>query len=216
MKKSEFPEKLYEALILHELLEFVPKGATPPLCVPSQVVEQKTGCDLCFIDSACNPINRKVLMFQFKISCEYERKSKKGSFKFELYPKNTYEQHNKLCKYNLSGKQVAAIYCAPRFVTYKELLNKIISKNIIGDSIFFKPIQQISDNCYHYVEFDSINALQHSKESTCYDLINISSLFERIQPISKEEFLDFLMNSNNLSEESRNNSLCEGMYYLFV
>ena len=219
MKKSEFPEKLYEALVLHELLQFVPIGSTPALCVPSQFLEKKLGFDLCFVDSNFNPIKRKVIMIQFKISHEYTKKKIGTHFKIELYSRDRYFQHNKLCNYNLYGSGVVAIYCAPRFITYKELLAKIASKNIIGDSAFIKPKTHIYDTKYHYITFDSTRSYQHSKECFECTTLNFEEILENTESISKDTFVNNINNMNDIEEESfcfkKTSHTYDGQYFIF-
>ncbi len=189
MKRSEFPEKVYEAMILHELLTFFSKPNTTPFYVPSQIIENGLGFDLCFFDNNGVSINRKVMLIQFKTSSRYDDKSNKGFYKMEIYksPKSSFKQHNLLCNYNLSSSCVVGVYCSPRFVTYKEFYEKVKTNRVISDSSFFEPTKTLSAG-HHYIKFNSISAYQHSNEEDIYLVNTFREIVETIEPISLESF----------------------------
>lgn len=195
MKRSEFPEKAYETMFVHELLNYFTKSGTTPFYIPSQVVEKKLGYDLCFADSSGNPLKRKVILFQFKISEQYAKAKPHKQYKFEIYECNAignrFRQHNKLCRYNTHGSKIAGVYSAPRFVLYKDFYKKVQASSIIADSELFLPSVRLYSG-HHYVEFDNSDAKQCSREETDIEMLSFEELLQRVESVSKEQFDEIL------------------------
>ena len=91
--------------------------------IPSQRKECKIGYDA-LINNIKHIARTKSLIkgvaLQFKIVEEYERPPYVDeNFKFDLHNARNYHQHNRLCKYNKTGKFFAA-YCVPEFIKIDE------------------------------------------------------------------------------------------------
>ena len=225
MKRSEFPEKAYESMFVHELLTHFCISGRTPFYIPSQVVEKGLGYDICFVDSSGNPINRKVLLIQFKTAYEYESKAKQGLFKFEIYKgNNPFHQHNKLCCYNCCGSAIAGVYCVPRFVTYKDFYSKTIHSSIIADSVFFKPTIRLFSG-HHYVTFDDKVAAQHSEDENRYEVVSFGQIVESLEAIDINKFQEMIKSARpsirpNLyfgeGEKAYYEAVHSNSYYLFI
>ena len=203
MKRSEFPEKAYESMFMHELLTQFAKAKTTPFYIPSQVVEKRLGYDALFVDESGNPLNRKVMLIQFKTSEAYTKKQPHKHYKFEIYKSNDignpFRQHNKLCRFNLYGSSVAGVYAAPRFILYKDFLNKVRNSAIIADSEFFIPTTCLYSG-HHYVTFDNSDARQCSREEIKIEKTSFNQILQKIEPISKEQFEEILNNKEIMDE----------------
>ncbi len=239
MKRSEFPEKAYETMFIHELLTLFTKPGSTPFYIPSQVVEKRLGYDLCFVDSSGNPLNRKVMLIQFKVSEQYANGGPHKKYKFEIYEGravgNKFLQHNKLCRYNTYGSQIVGVYSAPRFVSYKDFYKKVQTSCVIADSEFFPPLRREYSG-HHYVTFEKGDAYQHSKEATKIKMVSFEELLQTIKPINKEQFESFLeidkerakkdfqlLEGNDESDDVNDLKIkdgdalyCGGQYFLFI
>lgn len=188
MIKCIFSEKLYEILCINELLKKI-SGA----CVycPSQQKEAKVGYDALFNIKH----SRKVLIFQFKIPEKYKRnpiefKNSPESFKFNLHSKNQYFQHNRLVYYNKSGKYIA-LYCAPKFVDMNKLYEYYAKDAILTNSLFAMPYSKITDNNYHYINYDYNCAYQHSKSKEEIKILSnndVQRMIRNLEEVGLEEF----------------------------
>ena len=199
MIKCEFAEKLYEILIIHEFLNKY-KGSN--VYCPSQYKESKLGYDALFNLKG----TRKIIILQFKISQMYIKSpvyfsSSSNCFKFELHKKNNYYQHNKLVKYNKSKKYLA-LYCSPRFTSNNDLYKYCCSSQIIQNSFLGKPIYKISDDKYHYVNYNDIEAYQHSDKFNELEQINLNTIDKvicELPEISQQEFCEIINDCNEQS-----------------
>lgn len=206
MKKSEFPEKIFEILINHALLS---NGFD--IYVPSQNKESKLGYDALFQKGKI-----KVGFFQYKIVSEYEKKpvshrTALKAFKFDLhYSKlNGYRQHNLLVKKNLRGLNCG--YFVPNFIEYDILYKNHHSGmlNRFPNVILIKPTRPILDNKYHYITFDDSGlAIQHSKEGVKINTESIDDFLNAIKEsklsYNKEELTDEIFKTFDINIDDEN------------
>ena len=185
--KSQFPEKAYETLFNHELIN---KGYI--LYVPSQVKEEHSGYDVLINNLKTRRF--KALALQYKIVDEYSRipyPFSKPCFRFDLHKSSKgYKQHNTMVKRNISPHSVIkACYCVPMFVDYPSLYNYSQSDTLMRHSRLLCPISKINDTKYHQVKFDSTKALQYSTEPSQIVAKTFESLFETEKFLSYEQLL---------------------------
>lgn len=200
MKKSEFPEKIYETLINHFLLS---KGFD--IYVPSQNKEAKLGYDALFQYGKI-----KVAFLQYKTVNEYDRKPKchgrsTRAFKFDLYYSkgNGYRQHNLLVKKNARG--INCGYFVPCFIEYDTLYNTYHTSSLVNscNSIMIRPTKIISDNNYHYISFDNKRyVVQHSKEESKVQSFSVNDFLNSIKEndisFGKEELTNEILKDSGL------------------
>ncbi len=117
--RCEFPEKLFESLVNHELMNnLLSLGLKPNMWSPSQIQEASLGYDVLFQD----PLS-KIIAIQYKVpSYKYLRKHK-NCFKFDLHKNksNICKQHEILVNELKKGTISNVVYMAPRFMGIKEL-----------------------------------------------------------------------------------------------
>ena len=157
--QSEFSEKMYEILITHELLEkYIKSGKKVQLYSPSQREEKNKGYDAVF------GRNKSMLYeaYQFKIAnYKYKRGSKKfgafpGDIKIKVYKSDNkldpYHQHNTIVELN-DQKKLKVFYCAPNFMSVKELQKFSKKKTIEENSIKVIPHKDliVDDDNHFYI-----------------------------------------------------------------
>ncbi|MBQ9265856.1 MAG: hypothetical protein IJ186_02120 [Bacilli bacterium] len=238
MKKSQFPEKAFETLFIHELLTRYSSPYKTAFYIPSQVLEGNVSYDFCFVDNLGSKTKRKVIFIQFKVSEEYEKKYK-GFYKFKIYKNrksHPFKQHNRLCKYNKYGLgNIVAVYCAPRFTTMKDFYNNVASHDVINNSTLCVPRNPLYKDS-HYIRFNNCIAYQCSKKPTRIEIASFSEILEKLEPISCDEF-GSIINNYHMStvdegshenydednqemksnkDENKSNSSSENSYFFFI
>lgn len=201
MKRSEFPEKAYEAFINHELLS---KGYM--IYIPSQRKEKSVGYDALWHTSGGGRI--KAIAMQYKIVSKYIKPPfplSTPAFKFDLHKSTKgYGQHNIMVKRNTTiWSKIPAVYCVPSFVDYKSLYDHLKNGTLLHNSRLLLPIDKITDSKYHYIAFDNNNAYQFSQDPNTVGNYSLDSIFERQELLCYED----LIQSNYIDEEIRTTKL---------
>lgn len=180
--KCRFSEKFYEILFDNELINMLSK---PFVYIPSQRVEKDVAYDAIFGVS-----KKKVLFIQFKVP--YTSNKKNNDFRFELHKnkKGDFVQHNKLCKYNSLSKKVIAVYCAPLFTTYTDLMTNYSTSKIIHNSIMLIPKKKhiLPNGGFHYIKYSATKAAMYSEDGIGIELESIQSIIQQLEPIDCESF----------------------------
>lgn len=197
MKKSEFSEKLYETLCIHELLNIFSNSA---IYCPSQNKEGKLGYDALFNVKRF----RKVIVIQFKVAEKYLKEPKyfspgRNCYKFNIHQKNNCFQHNRLVTYN-RGKKYIALYCTPKFVGFKELYSYCQKSNLINNSALLYPQIKINDQKYHFINYCDSAAYQHSKKLDIVQMLSLDilcDLVEKLDGVSANEFEQIVSGCDN-------------------
>lgn len=201
MKRSEFPEKAYEAFINHELLS---KGYM--IYIPSQRREKSVGYDALWHTSCGRKI--KAIALQYKIVSEYVKPPislSTPAFKFDLHKSaKGYVQHNIMVKRNTTiWLKISAVYCVPSFVDYKSLYDYLKKGTLLNNSRFLIPTNKITDNKYHYIAFDNKIAYQFSQDPNLVENYSLDSIFERQESLCYED----LIQSNYIDEKTQTTKL---------
>ena len=196
MKRSEFPEKAYEAFINHELFS---KGYM--IYIPSQRKEKSVGYDALWHTSGGGRI--KAIAMQYKIVSKYVKPPfplSTPAFKFDLHKSTKgYVQHNIMVKRNTTiWSKIPAVYCVPSFVDYKSLYDHLKNGTLLHNSRLLLPIDKITDSKYHYIAFDNNNAYQFSQDPNHVENYSLDSIFERQEPLYYED----LIQNNYIDEKS--------------
>lgn len=204
MRKSEFSEKFYEILVDHFLLR---RGFN--IYVPSQCKERKLGYDALINNLKKLKGHIQAFAFQYKIVEEYERRPANGdNFKFYLYPKNNYLQHNKLVHFNSSNK-VFAGYVVPNFISFNDLYTNLNSGTLLANSLFIPPQAYITDNKSHYITFGNLTAHQHSRQQNDCKILPFTEIIEAVNldfTISPMEFVDVIYSIEEINTEAKRNN----------
>lgn len=189
MGNCEFSEKFYEILFDRELLN---KLRNLRIYVPSQAKEKFCGYDsLIHLVKSFPKAKFKFLALQFKVPQKYKTIRApycKNAYKFILHKDsaNKYSQHNKLVKMNML-KKYGVFYVVPKFNTFDELY-KVGFSDIMNNSLFIVPANNIHDNEFHYINYgqDSSSkwlAQLHSKSTKNLVVYEYAQFFEQIQNI---------------------------------
>lgn len=154
--KPEFNELQFSNSINFEIQQTYFHHLIRPPIFPSP--RQETSYDVKF------PFSGFSLFFQYKVS-EYmvranarEYNYYSGSyFRFNLYQKNGFNQHNLLCGLSLSGEN--AYYCAPRFYQQDEWIEYYLNQQTTVNSVCIDPreIGIINDNNPHRITYHPQN-----------------------------------------------------------
>lgn len=152
--KCEFPEKLFESLVNHELMNlFSKKHSKVNLWSPSQSKEASLGYDALFETGS-----RKLIAVQYKIPIYKYAKKYKDCFRFELHKNSKKEckQHKLLCE--LLDKHIIddVAYIAPNFIEIKKLNNYSRSGTLLNHIAQIKPVKLLSYYGNHHCVYGSI------------------------------------------------------------
>ncbi|MDY0294611.1 MAG: hypothetical protein RBQ71_02275 [Acholeplasmataceae bacterium] len=170
MKKSEFSEKFFEFTVNHELLN----KYNVDIYIPSQYEEDDLGWDIGFTDY------HQLYFFQYKIVQKYDRNPIGligDSYKFDLHKnsRGVFKQHNLLRSLNAMG--FIARYVVPDYIEINTLKKLLYSNNVFSKVRFITP-GILSTKRSHYINFDSTQVFQHSKDQVKLETSPLNEIFE--------------------------------------
>ena len=198
--RCEFPEKLFESLVNHELINLFSKRHTKVnLWSPSQTKEASLGYDSLFEAGA-----RKLVAIQYKVP-SYRYVSKyKGCFKFELHKNSNKEckQHELLCE--LLDKHIVdnVFYIAPEFLENRKLNNYSRSGTLLKHIAQITPTKLISYKGNHHCVYGDLkpnffcNVPSESSYSTIEEIFFKDVEIDQIPLSERRKQLKKIIDSN--------------------
>ena len=172
----EFPEKLFESLVNHELMNSFSKLSKKViLWSPSQSKEASLGYDALFKSGV-----KKLIAIQYKIPKRKYSRKHIGCFRFDLHKNKRGEckQHGLLC--DLLAKHVVddVVYCVPLFVENSKLNNYARSETLTKMHVAqIRPKRLISIKGSHHCVYDSRTADFYCNNKTETNLVDFDELF---------------------------------------
>lgn len=194
--KPEISEFSFGFAAVESLIRSLPGGVQGAPFFPTQASEGKDGGFDVRLDSPGG-----LLFVQFKRSDVMTRRSAIGSdyfpgrfYRFHLYSRMEYRQHQLLCDLEKTGRTV--FYCAPRFSRVDELNQAYVQETVLERSIFFTPLSL------------SIDSLDGSEHTVSYDDVSDFGILRstpiRVQATTRSELAEAVHRITSTRQPIRN------------